>query len=225
MRFTLFYFTFDFSTLVVYFFRIPFAVLTLSYLRRRVVCTSACPSNPHNSTSLVSAFPPQLAPFPCVAMLAFYHTIRCHCGSRSFSVIMVVALDFPLGLLLPAPTPSTCLYFPTDAVLPLLAFVYCTHNCGWLHILVGSHLPTPARMPPTNHMPSHLQTAHIPSNNQISACMWTMPAGTDAPKDGRALGFFTPRTLFHTSLQNSFPFFFFARAKTLLTIYATWATI
>ncbi|KIK39361.1 hypothetical protein CY34DRAFT_339751 [Suillus luteus UH-Slu-Lm8-n1] len=55
------------------------------------------------------------------------------------------------------------------------------HSQPWLHILVGSRLPTPARMPPTIHMPSRLQTAYALSNNQTSACMWTMRAGTDAP--------------------------------------------
>lgn len=129
---------------------------------------------------------------------------------------MVVALDFSFGLLLPTLLllPAPALYFPTDTVLPLLAPTYCNPQL-WLHILDGSRLPTPARMPPTNHMPSQLQTAYALSNNQISACMWTMPAGTNAPlTQGGRTHTWIFRTLSHTSLQSSF--FFFCSCQNLV---------
>lgn len=56
LYFTLFHFRF--FKVGCIFSRIPFAALTLLFhLHRRVVRTSACPSDPPKSTSLVSAFP------------------------------------------------------------------------------------------------------------------------------------------------------------------------
>jgi hypothetical protein len=118
------------------FSRIPFAVLTLlSRLRRRVVRTSACPSNPHNSISLVFAFPPHPHTFFFHCKAGFFFTI--HTLSSWFSVIsgsctrLFVRTPTPY----PAPTPSIRLVFPHGhTVLPLLAptFALATvvaHTC------------------------------------------------------------------------------------------------
>lgn len=203
------------------FSRIPFAILTLlSHPRRRVVRTSACPSDPHNSTSLVSVFPHHLLHTFLRCKASFFYRKS---ASLWFSVIS-----------------GSCTrlfrsdsYAPTLLLLPALTSVFfhghrpatpCTHTLHpqlWLQILVGLCLPTPARMPPTNLMPFHRQTAYalFPINQtfgmHVDHASWdrTLPLPRE---NGRALGFFTPRTLFHTSLQSSFPICFFCSFQNLV---------
>lgn len=113
------------------FSRIPFAILTLlSHPRRRVVRTSACPSDPHNSTSLVSVFPHHLLHTFLRCKASFFYRKS---ASLWFSVISgsctrlfrsdSYALPCSYSQHLPP-------YFSTGIVLPLLAPTHCTHSCG-----------------------------------------------------------------------------------------------
>lgn len=193
------------------FSRIPFAVLTLlSHLRRRVVRTSACPSNPHNSISLVFAFPPHPHTFffHCKAGF-FFFTI--HPLSSWFSVISGSCTR----LFVRTPLP-TCYYFQHSPCIsprthcPATPCTHiCTRNCGCTYLSDHVFPPLPVCRPRfTCPLVFKLLTL-FPTTKLRHAC-GPCELGRTLPllrENGRALGFFTPRTLFHTSLQSSFPFF------------------
>lgn len=192
------------------FSRIPFAVLTLlSHLRRRVVRTSACPSNPHNSISLVSALLPNPTPFSFIARLAFF-TI--HPLSSWFSVIsgsctrLFVRTPYPLPCSYSQHSP--CIFPRTHRPATPCTHI-CTHSCGCIYLSDHVFPPLPVCRPRFTCPPIFKLLTLFPTIKFRHAC-GPCELGRTLPlfrENGRALGFFTPRTLFHTSLQSSFPFF------------------
>lgn len=192
------------------FSRIPFAVLTLlSHLRRRVVRTSACPSNPHNSTSLVFAFPPYPAPFSFISRLAFYHT--------SAAIVVLGNFCSCTRLFVRTPTPLPCSYSqhlpcisPRTLSLPLLAHTYCTHSCGCKYLSGHVFPPLPVCRPRITCLLIFKLLTLFPTTKFRHAC-GPCQLGRTLPfsrEDRRTLGFFTPERFFIHLYSPRFHLFF-----------------